>query len=122
LQTIAEALRDEINLTPDVTYSAEVNRYLDIYVADIDPFTGKPYEDTIQRRGVQELGYIETGFQLYGYAVMGYVQLGYEDTNGQIVLDQDNSSGSAVTAFSNPAWASSCLASADKPPAIEGMP
>jgi Ca2+-binding RTX toxin-like protein len=95
LQTIAAALRDKINLAMDATYSAEVNRYLDIYVADIDPFTGKPYEDTIQRRGVQELGYIETGFQLYGYAMMGYAQLGYEDASGQIVLDQDNTSGIA---------------------------
>ena len=88
LQTIAAALRDDINAGPSdntiPSYTAKTNQYLDIYVVDIDPFTGKPTDDTVHFRGVQEQGYIETGYQLYGIGVKGI------NNSATITIDQDN--------------------------------
>ena len=74
MQLIAQSLKNAIGP------AARVNQYLDLYALEIDPITGLPIKDTIQRRGVQSYGYQETGFQLRGYAMVdGAGNQYYED-------------------------------------------
>ena len=85
LQSIAQKLVAEIGNQIGAD-KVRYNQYLDIYVIYIDPITGLPVKDVIQRRGEQASGYQETGFQLYGYAMLdaGGNQL-YEDALGNLV-------------------------------------
>ncbi|MEW6156754.1 MAG: Ig-like domain-containing protein, partial [Verrucomicrobiota bacterium] len=108
LQSIATALRNLIDA--HASFTAQVNQYLDIFVVDFDPITGRPIKDVVQRRGVQERGYIETGFQLLGYGEKnGTGAPLYEDALGNkttvntgkevVIIDMNNSSGQAVPLY-----------------------
>ena len=68
VQIVANSIFENIS----ADYDARLDQFLDLYVVEIDPFTGKTIKDTVHYRGVQELGYVETGYQLYGKAVWGY--------------------------------------------------
>ena len=102
LQTIAQRLVNAINAGEGAN-AARYNQYLDLYVVYIDPVTGLPVEDTIQRRGELAVGYQETGLQLRGYAMVnGSNQQLYEDALGNqttdvtdkrlFIIDQDGAS------------------------------
>ena len=80
LTDIATSLTEKINQAAR-SYTAAMSRYLDIYVKQYSPFTGKPIPDTVHYRGQNELGYLETGYELSGYGVKGY------DDSGTIVVD-----------------------------------
>ncbi|MDC0264748.1 calcium-binding protein, partial [Verrucomicrobia bacterium] len=77
VQIVANNIFEKIS----ADYDARLNQFLDLYVVEIDPFTGKTIKDTVHYRGVQEMGYLETGYQLYGNAVWGY------EVDGAIVVD-----------------------------------